>query len=602
MQVSILKRILLFLFSVVMITTTVLFALLISYDRQVQNGGELYTLSLTGEYSEEGGPWLPLTPDVFFQNLTLRNITVRGHFTRDLPKGTKLFLNLDHLYVALRVNETELFSLKPEQNDGNLTQALGRQWVTVVSPGISTTDTVELNFGNLYENAYLIQFDELLWQMHAGDERMMLFEALRLDGWPLGVGTAFLFLTLFLLALALGCAVMRIQGARRFLWLGITTLFSACWFFTLSSAPSLILPLPVFLNVLYAFSMQGMAIFFVLFSIDHLSGWRKHSQGIATALLLVVLQIALINQFIGVQDLYKAIDYFAIADLLAVIWLVYCVCYEARKEKNQEARVLLRAMLPLALFATLELINGFVQFSRAAILLGIGLLLFVVVEGIYTLHRIKQSLKGEKRALILENELQQNRTIIMLSQMQPHFLSNVLQSIKLLCDMDPPRASEALEHFSFYLRHNLDSLSNSQLVPFKTELSYIQDYLYLEKMRFSKKLSIKWNLQVQDFLLPPLTVQPILENAIRHGITKKKKGGTVTISSERQSDAIVITVQDDGVGFDPSQKNEDGRSHVGIENTRERLRVLCGGSLSVDSEPGVGTTAKMIFPLKGVSQ
>ena len=121
----------------------------------------------------------------------------------------------------------------------------------------------------------MIQFDELLRQMHTGDERMMLFKAVSNDGWTMTIGTIFLFLTLFLLIVALECAILRIDGGRRFLWLGLVTLFSSTWFYTLSPAPTLILPFPVFLNVLYSCSMKGIAIFVALFAAEHLTGWRK---------------------------------------------------------------------------------------------------------------------------------------------------------------------------------------------------------------------------------------------------------------------------------------------------------------------------------------
>lgn len=200
-------------------------------------------------------------------------------------------------------------------------------------------------------------------------------------------------------------------------------------------------------------------------------------------------------------------------------------------------------------------------------------------------------------------ELEAAKTAIMLSQIQPHFLYNALQGIKEFCDdSNPTQASEALEHFSYYLRGNLDSLVDAGLVPFEKELTHIEDYLYLEKMRFPQKLNIQMELSVTDFRLPPLTVQPLIENAIRHGIVKKKGGGTLTIKTEQTEGAVIITVADDGVGFDTNEKKEDGRSHIGIENTRSRLEALCGGALVIESKKGVGTTAKIALPPKEVSR
>lgn len=589
---------LIFLTAAILIAAVILFSALFRFDQKMKTEGKLYPVEILGEYSEEGGPWKTLTHQTDFENKDLRDITVRGHFSRDIPEGDKLFLNIDHMRVALRINGEEIYSTGPVRSGGNPTQAVGKQWVTIVSPGITVSDKVELNFGNLYWNAYMIQFDELLRQMHTGDERMMLFKAVSNDGWTMTIGTIFLFLTLFLLIVALECTILRIDGARRFLWLGLITLFSSIWFYTLSPAPTLILPFPVFLNVMYSCSMQGIAVFVVLFAAEHLTGWRKKSLLYCTGLLLLVTLAAMVNQIFMIQDLYSAINYFSILELLVALWVIYCLAYETRRLHNRESAQLLKAILPLAVCAVVELINGYVQFLEAAILLGLGLISFSLIEEIYTIRRIKRSMNSEKRALILENELNQNRISVMLSQVQPHFLFNALQGIKQLCDTEPVQASEALEHFSFYLRGNLDSLIDKQLISFERELFHVNNYLYLEKMRFPKKLNIEIEILYQDFLLPPLTVQTIVENAVRHGIIKKKAGGTVRIKSERTDENIIVTIRDDGLGFEPDIPKEDGRTHVGIENVRNRLMLQCGGSLEIESEVGVGTTVKIILPQK----
>lgn len=185
---------------------------------------------------------------------------------------------------------------------------------------------------------------------------------------------------------------------------------------------------------------------------------------------------------------------------------------------------------------------------------------------------------------------------VMLSQIQPHFLFNSLMCIRQLCDTEPERASEALKHFSCFLRGNVDSLSNRGLIPFDREMVHVWDYLYLEKMRFKEKLNVRTEIEETDFMLPPLTLQPIVENAVHYGIMKKKGGGTITIRSSRQLYTDVITIIDDGAGFDLEQTEAGSRSHVGIENVRKRLEMQCGGSLLIQSERDVGTKVTIILP------
>lgn len=195
-----------------------------------------------------------------------------------------------------------------------------------------------------------------------------------------------------------------------------------------------------------------------------------------------------------------------------------------------------------------------------------------------------------------ELELAEGRIAIMLSQIQPHFLFNTLTAISQLCDIDSHRAKMATVEFAHYLRGNLDSLTQKCLVPFEKELEHIKIYLALEKMRFDDELSITYNLEITSFLLPSLTVQPIIENAVRYGVGKKEEGGNVNISTTETDTEIMIIITDDGVGFDINEKTTNDRTHIGIQNVRSRLKAQCGGTLIIESTIGIGTKAIIKLP------
>lgn len=194
------------------------------------------------------------------------------------------------------------------------------------------------------------------------------------------------------------------------------------------------------------------------------------------------------------------------------------------------------------------------------------------------------------------------KTAIMLSQIQPHFLYNSLTAIRRLCLDDPKLAAKAIEYFSDYLRMNMNTLQNSrQLISFKDELEHIKTYLWIEQMRFGDELNIVYDIQCDDFMLPSLSVQPLVENAVKHGVCQRENGGTVTISTRReQNGAVIITVHDDGIGFDPDKIYDDGKNHIGISNIRTRLEMLSCGKLFIDSKLGEYTTAKIILSQDGV--
>ena len=192
-------------------------------------------------------------------------------------------------------------------------------------------------------------------------------------------------------------------------------------------------------------------------------------------------------------------------------------------------------------------------------------------------------------------ELERRKTELMVSQMQPHFLFNVLTGIMHLCRSDIDKVYPALEHFSYYLRGNLDSISRSNLIPFTNELEHLHNYLYLEEMRFPDVFHITYQLDEQNFLLPPLTLQPLVENAIHHGLMKKD-GGNIHIQTIRKNQMIYITITDDGIGFDITNKPNDNRVHVGMNNVKSRIHLMCQGTMMVESSIHHGTSITIILP------
>lgn len=205
----------------------------------------------------------------------------------------------------------------------------------------------------------------------------------------------------------------------------------------------------------------------------------------------------------------------------------------------------------------------------------------------------------EREALLVrqEKELTEMRTQIMLSQMQPHFLYNTLTTISSLCYLEnAPQAKAVVDKFAVYFRQNLDSIGKDKLVPFEKELEHIQIYLWIEKVRFEDKLTIVYDIGPSRFHLPSLSLQPLVENAVKHGLCKQKNGGTLTISTGETGEEYWVSICDDGVGFVPGEVPDDNKSHIGIENISQRLEILCGGSLEIQSTLGVGTHVTVHLP------
>ena len=201
--------------------------------------------------------------------------------------------------------------------------------------------------------------------------------------------------------------------------------------------------------------------------------------------------------------------------------------------------------------------------------------------------------REHEQALQAEQRIQ-----IMMTQIQPHFLYNSLTVIQELCRSDPAQAEAATVQFANYLRGNMDALQTNTPIPFGQELEHTRQYLALEEMRFEDKLTVRYDIQCESFVLPNLTLQPIVENAVRHGVRGNADGrGEVVIATRETPDCYEITVKDNGPGFDPEKQPKDqGSSHVGIQNVRQRLAQMCGGELKIESIPGAGTCVTIALP------
>jgi sensor histidine kinase YesM len=214
---------------------------------------------------------------------------------------------------------------------------------------------------------------------------------------------------------------------------------------------------------------------------------------------------------------------------------------------------------------------------------------FILTEIIivYTQHHLDMELQIEK------DEVAETRSRIAMAtgRMKPHYLYNVLTTIYYLCETDPIKAQRAIGTFSEYLRATLETLERQQLVNFSWELGEIRHYLELEKLRFGDRLRIDYDIEAEDFMVPPLSIQPLVENAVKHGIAPKEEGGTVRIVSRRLSDGgAQIRIRDDGAGFDIGELGKLDETHEGIANVRERIRLEVGGDMTITSAPGKGTT------------
>ena len=190
----------------------------------------------------------------------------------------------------------------------------------------------------------------------------------------------------------------------------------------------------------------------------------------------------------------------------------------------------------------------------------------------------------------------QQRIQIMISQIQPHFLYNTLSTIQALCMTDPEKAFSITGKFGVYLRQNLDTIGENNLIPISKELEHTKLYADIEMVRFPN-ITVEYFVKTDDFCVPALSVQPIVENAIRHGVRIREKG-VVSVVVEKAQGFNKIIINDNGKGFDTKAvvNSDEKRSHIGLQNVKDRISGMCGGTLTVDSVIGQGTTVTIMIP------
>ena len=289
------------------------------------------------------------------------------------------------------------------------------------------------------------------------------------------------------------------------------------------------------------------------------------------------------------RDAYPVLIILAELALLPI--LIQVIRNRKHLRKSEFTAFLCNALLMIAGFV-LHLFVAEINF--AVIACALTLILIVLT------HQMEFSRDNMAR----ERTLARTQLQLYTRQIQPHFIYNSLSAIRSTLP-EESEARERLNHFSGFLRGSIDLLTTENCIRASREFATVKDYLYMEKARFGDTLTVVTDIQDEDYELPPFTVQTLVENAIRYGIRKNPGGkGTLTIRSFSSAGSHVIEVTDDGVGFNPEvlDAGDDEQPHIGLSNVRERLRLMCGGTLSIHSAPGKGTQARVEIPAAEVKK
>lgn len=198
-----------------------------------------------------------------------------------------------------------------------------------------------------------------------------------------------------------------------------------------------------------------------------------------------------------------------------------------------------------------------------------------------------------ERTVLQQKELARQRTSIMVLQMRPHFIYNTLLSVYYLCKQDPEKAQQVILDFSSYLRQNFTAIVKEDMILFTEELEHTRAYLAVERTRYENKLFVCFDTLHTRFRLPLLTLQPVVENAVKHGLDPSFVPLSITVRTRETENGSEITVEDTGPGYAPA---DDDEPHIALANIRERLALMCGGELTIRTGDKGGTVVTITVP------
>ena len=244
----------------------------------------------------------------------------------------------------------------------------------------------------------------------------------------------------------------------------------------------------------------------------------------------------------------------------------------------------LASLLPMAAVTFLHFFTSVFELLSVGIVLGALSMLGIILS-----EQIGEHLRQQR-------ELAHQRASIMVLQMRPHFIYNTMMSIYYLCKLNPDLAQQVTLDFTTYLRKNFTAIAREEPILFSDELAHTRAYLAVEQAQFDDRLVVDCDTPHTQFRLPPLTLQPIVENAVKHGMDPDSEPLHILIRTEQTDSGSEITVENNGTDYEPAR---DSGVHIALENIRQRLEMMCGGSMEITPREGGGTVVRVTIPERG---
>ena len=499
---------------------------------------------------------------------------------QDIGLGQFLCFRADVTAFSVFCNDTLLYAYTNPADNIDPQSPHGLRFFTVALPQLSAEDRITLRMETKHDGLYPIQY------MSLGriDEIYMYILLQQLD--TAIVCCTLVIFAIFQIGLSAIHLLMRIRPVRHvYIWLSFVILLATTWIGLDSGFFILFIqsyPLYYTLWCLSFMLLPGAAVMFLNYCGTRTSRFALIFCGADAAFTV----LSYLLYYWGIIELGSVIPFFC---LLAVAVLGYMLVKLVRMDVERNL-FYFSGMLILFVISAISLVAyGVHALFFASYLFKYGMLSFVICMVLYIMMDIGRLLALEKRAAVVESQKSLLENELFLTQIGSHFFYNTMNMIRGLIKMDSDAAYHLTDDFVKYIRSHVEAVNAKDgMIPFSRELESVAAYARISSVRMNNALHIEYDIETVDFEVPALTLEPLVENAIRHGVFPKGEGN-IQISVRDIGDGFSVTVTDDGVGF------QDLHEGVGISNIRHRLSRYAGCHLTFESVPNVGTTAEIVY-------
>ena len=308
-------------------------------------------------------------------------------------------------------------------------------------------------------------------------------------------------------------------------------------------------------------------------------------------LMMVVGQFTNIFYIITPENIFIRQKWFSLMLIPLMLIMLLNMIGLIRRRKKLSKRYYVAFLIYLLPMTVFTIIHSYVDIELI-LFFGVG----VCALSMYSLilsDNIMQTIRQQREIVEQEREIARQRVGIMVLQMRPHFIYNTMTSIYYLCKQDADKAQQVTLDFTTYLRKNFTALANEELVPFKDELEHTRAYLAVEQAQHEDMLFVEYDTPHINFSVPSLTLQPFVENAVKHSLDPNGDPLRIYITTRQTEAGSEVIVENNGVDYRPADDNEP---HIALSNIRQRLEMMCKGEMTIMPREGGGTVVKVIIP------